>query len=321
MTASGVVAIVGAGNLGRRYLEGILDGGSAEVVHVCDISRESLNACEDIVHRIGEGGQARSSKAVYLHGDIGALPRNLDLAIVATSADVRPQLVADLSSYARVGHYVLEKVLAQDEGGLDQLLDATANSRVWVNLPRRMMDWHCSLFDLIRGNGPVSMVVSGGAWGLACNAVHYMDLLMWWSDEAPQTIDTGGLEPAWSPAKREGFWEVYGSMSVTYAGGSRLILHADHHAEAVTIEVEVGGMTWLISESSGVAHRSDGIGQPGVVELQSEITPRVVESILTSGTCFLPTLEEAVGTHRVLIKGLSDHWVRSGGQRNGVPIT
>jgi hypothetical protein len=258
---------------------------------------------------------------VCLHGSIDALPTDLDLAIVATSADVRPQLVDELSSHARVGNYVLEKVLAQDESGLDRLLDVTSISQAWVNTPRRMMDWHRSLYDSIRGNGPISMVVSGGDWGLACNAVHYMDLLGWWSDDAPETIDTGALEPVWSPAKRKGFWEVHGSLSVTYAGGSRLTLNAGHGTEPVTIGVDVGGTIWQIDESEGVARRSDGFSQPGVLEYQSAMTSRLVESILTSGTCALPTLEDSVGIHRVLLQGLSDHWARSGGRKNGAPIT
>jgi len=318
---SGVVAICGAGNLGRRYLEGVLHCDSAEVIHVYDISDDSLNACEEVVRQFGRGCSSSPTVEVCMHGAINALPVGLDLAIVATSADVRPQLVDELSSHARVGHYVLEKVLAQDESGLDRLLDVTSISQAWVNMPRRMMDWHRRLYYSIRGNGPISMVVSGGDWGLACNAVHFMDLLAWWSGEVPQAVDTSSLEPAWSPAKRKGFSEVHGLMSVTYSAGSDLTLVADHGAEPTTVEVHVGGTIWQIDESDGVAHRSDGCSQPGVLEYQSAMTPRLVESILTSGTCALPTLEASVGIHRVLLQGLADHWVRSGGRQNGVPIT
>lgn len=318
---SGVVAICGVGNLGRRYLEGVLHCDSVDVVHVYDISQDSLNACEEVICGSGRGRATRSTMEVCLHGSIDALPTDLDLVIVATSSDVRPQLVGDLSSHARVRHYVLEKVLAQDEGGLDRLLAATSMSQAWVNMPRRMMDWHRSLYDSISGSGPILMVVSGGTWGLACNAVHYMDLLAWWSGAAPRAVDTSLLEPAWSPAKRKGFWEVHGSMSVTFSGGSLLTLNVDHSTEPVTIEADVGGTIWQIDESNGVARRSDGFSQPGVLELQSAMTPRLVESILTSGTCALPTLGASVGIHRVLLQGLSDHWARSGGRKNGAPIT
>ncbi len=318
---SGTVAICGVGNLGRRYLEGVLQSGSVDVVHVYDTSQDSLHACQEVIRRFCGGRINEATVEVRVHDAINSLPTNLDLAIVATTADVRPQLVTDLSSHTRVGHYVLEKVLAQEESGLDQLLDVTVNSHSWVNLPRRMMDWHYNLFELVRGNGPISMEVSGGAWGLACNAVHYMDLLMWWSGQVPRTVDTASLDPTWTPSKRKGFWEVYGSMSVTYSDGSHLVVRSDHNTRPVTIEASVGGMVWVICESDGVARRSDGFSQPCVCELQSAMTPRLVDSILTSEICALPTLEDSVGIHRVLLQGLLEHWLLSGGQQNGVPIT
>lgn len=317
----GVVAICGAGNLGRRYLQGILNCESAYDLYVYDVSRVSLDACEQAVRQFYRSDFGGSTTAVSFHDTVDALPRELDLAIVATSADVRPEVVESISSHARVSHFILEKVLAQDESGLERLSRMTSTSKAWVNLPRRMMSWHRCLGASVQDNGPISMLVSGGAWGLACNAVHFIDLLTWWSDETPLSVDVTGLEPNWSPAKREGFWEVHGSMSVTYDSGSCLTLESGHGSESITIQLVVGEMTWLIDEAAGMARRSDGLSEPGVLEFQSEMTPRLVKSILTSGTCELPTLEDSIRTHQVLIRSLVEHWVRQGGQRNGVPIT
>ena len=183
------------------------------------------------------------------------------------------------------------------------------------------MEWYQRLRGLIRGNGPISMVVSGGDWGLCCNAVHFMDVLTWWSDEMPRDIEIGALDHEWSPAKRMGFWETHGSMSVAYSGGSSLTLTAGYDSTSIEIEVDAGGLSWLIVESEGMARRSDGLDLPGRVDLQSEISAGLVDSILTTGTCSLPTLEESVGTHRVLLRGLGDHWRRFGGDGNRVPIT
>ena len=329
------VAICGAGNLGRRYLEGILASELIEVVHVYDISEDALRACEKIVRRLGNGHAARSVAQVCLHETIDALPTDLELAIVATSADVRPEVVGQLAAHSRVPHWILEKVLAQDELGLDQLSVATSASLAWVNTPRRMMDWYRRLHRLVRGHRPISMVVSGGAWGLGCNAVHFIDVLAWWSGETPCDIETSALSHEWHPAKRKGFSEVYGSMSVTYTEGSCLTLTASHDPAStgtgtgtgteteteIEIEVEVGGLTWLIVESEGTARRSDGLELPGRVDLQSEMSAGLADSILTTGTCLLPTLDESISTHRVLLRGLGDHWRRSGGSGNSVPIT
>lgn len=311
-----VVAICGAGNLGRRYLEGTLNSGQVDAVHVYDITEGAFAACEQVVGDFGAGGAE-----VFLHRSLGDLPTRLDLVVVATTADVRPRIVTQLATRSQARRWVLEKVLAQDEAGLEKLVEATSNSLVWVNTSRRMMEWHRRLRDLIRGNGSISMLVSGGDWGLACNAVHFMDLLAWWSDEVPQRTDTSNLESVWGTSKRKGFREVFGSMSITYSAGSCLTLVAGHEPGPIMIEVEVGGLTWVIDESEGVARRSDGIEQFGSLELQSEVTPRLIDSVLGSDNCALPTLEESVETHRVLLRALTAHWVLSGGRGDGVPIT
>ena len=110
-------------------------------------------------------------------------------------------------------------------------------------------------------------------------------------------------------------------MSITYSAGSNLTLVARHEPETIVIDVEVGGLTWVIDESEGVARRSDGLERVGFLELQSRMTPGLVDTVLGSGNCALPTLGESVETHRVLLRALRDHWVLSGGRGNGVPIT
>ncbi len=321
MTPCGVVAICGAGNLGRRHLEGVLRSEQAELVHVYDISEDALAACEQVVRRSDGRRKRQLTAELRLHNTIRSLPPSLDLVIVATTADVRPQVVSRLAANSRVGYWVLEKVLAQDEHGLDQLRAATSASLAWVNTPRRTMEWYGRLRDLIRGHGPISMAVSGGAWGLGCNAVHFMDVLAWWSGERPLDIDTENLVPEWIPAKRKGFLEVFGSMSVEFTGGSHLTLTSFHDASPIEIELDVGGLVWSISDSQEMARRSDGLKLPGRVDLQSEMSTELVDSILTTSACTLPTLVDSVETHRVLLRGLREHLIRFGGSGDPVPIT
>jgi len=321
MMPSRAVAICGAGELGRRHLEGVLRSEHADIVHVYDIREDALAACELVVRRSGEARKRQPIAELRLHHAIRTLPTSLNLAIVATTADVRPHVVSQLAEHAHIPHWILEKVLAQDEPGLDQLCSATSASLAWVNTPRRTMEWYHRLRSLIGGRGKISMVVSGGAWGLACNAVHFMDVLAWWSGERPLGIDTEALDPEWLPAKRKGFLEVFGSMSVVYTEGSRLTLTADHDAAPIEIKVDVGGLVWLISDSEKMARRSDGLELPGRVDLQSEMSAGLVDLILATSTCSLPTLADSVEIHRLLLRGLRAHLIRSGGSGNHVPIT
>jgi hypothetical protein len=56
---------------------------------------------------------------------------------------MRPILVRELRDSAVVQYWVLEKVLAQNLAGLDDLLASTADAAgAWVNTPRRIIDWY-----------------------------------------------------------------------------------------------------------------------------------------------------------------------------------
>jgi hypothetical protein len=148
-----------------------------------------------------------------------------------------------------------------------------------------------------------------------------MDVLAWWSGERSLDINTEALDPEWLPAKRKGFLEVFGSMSVVYTEGSRLTLTADYDAAPIEIKVDVGGLVWSISDSEKMARRSDGLELPGRVDLQSEMSAGLVDLILTTSACTLPTLVDSVETHRVLLRGLREHLIRFGGSGDPVPIT
>jgi hypothetical protein len=66
--------------------------------------------------------------------------------------------------------------------------------------------------------------------------------------------------------------------------------------------------SWHIKDLEGIALRSDGISIPGRLELQSEMTGKVVESILNTGSCNLTNIKESVAIHVKLINALLEDW-------------
>ena len=319
-TDAHVVVISGAGQLGSRYLQGLAKCRLPLRIFVQDSSPDSLERARlrwievsnpDVIHEVS------------YHATIAALPQKIDIAIVATTAESRPQVVGEIASHAGVRFWVLEKVLAQSQSGLDEIVSFVgADSGAWVNTPRRMMPWHQQVKMQLGLGNPVTLRVAGGAWGLACNAVHFLDLLAWWTGETLQGVSTERLAPHWFASKRNGILEIAGTLEAKFSGGSSAFLSANESAEPVHAEVADGRQTWLIKEADGLAVRSDGLAIPGRLAYQSELTAPLVESILEGRGCDLPTLEESVGLHRVFIDSMLQHWRRaSDGSATAVPIT
>ena len=314
------VLISGAGQLGSRHLQGLAKCRLPLRIYVQDVAEVSLfRASQRWEEVLGQ----KTHHAVSFLTSLQSVPREVSVAIVATTAGIRPQVVADICSHSIVGYWVLEKVLAQSESSLDHIVARIgADSHAWVNTLRRMLPWYQQIKSRHGLTGPLTLRVEGGEWGLACNAIHFLDLLAWWTGETLQDIRTDYLDPHWFEGKREGNWEVLGTMEAWYSGGSHAVISAGKGAASYVITVSDSHRSWQINEEEGLARRCDGYEIQGRLPFQSEISSTLVESILEGGNCDLPTLEESVAIHRVLIRGLQEHWKRAGHPTASlVPIT
>lgn len=285
-----------------------------------DIYKESLDRASQ---RWNEVANQATVHEVSFHDSIESIPVKADIVIVATSADVRPDVIGVIANRTAVRYWVLEKVLAQSESGLDEIISHTGASHgAWVNTARRMIPWHQQIKGQLGLNQPITLEIDGGLWGLACNAVHFLDLLAWWTGETLETVGTAQLNQGWFESKRQGFWEVFGTLEAQFSGGSRALISCREQAGPLSLKVSDSHTSWLINEAEGLARRSDGIEICGRVDHQSERSGPLVEAILERGACGLPTLKESAMLHRVFIRSMLEHWRRAGHPvASSVPIT
>ena len=224
----------------------------------------------------------------------------------------------------KVRYWVLEKVLAQSSTELDIINHAISNDNIaWVNTPRRLMFWHQKLKSQFSGKGPLFVTNFGGLWGLACNAIHFIDLVAWWSDESLVSVDTTGLDQNWFESKRDGYFEVTGKLVAHFSGGAILELNASSILPAKPLHVELSdGVSWEIDEAVGHAFNINGQQINGQIEFQSMLSGRLVDDILLRGRCNLPTLRESSAMHVVFLDAMLAHWNLSQNRKClGVPIT
>ncbi|WP_397411239.1 hypothetical protein [Polaromonas sp.] len=305
-TGRSSVLVSGAGQLGSRYLQGLATCRHPLDIHVHDVQPAALALAEQ---RWQEVAALSTAHTVSFQAAVAALPREFDVAIVATTARARPQLVREIAEHSAVRYWVLEKVLAQSEAGLDDILACTQPSRgAWVNTPRRMLPWHHQIAEHLVRNGAMTMTVDGGFWGLACNSIHFLDLFSWWTGETLEAVDCAGLADHWIEGKRAGNWEVLGSIEARFSGGSTMRIHAQQGEVFYTFELVDGEQVWRMTEQTGTAVRSDGLEVPGRIPFQSELSGDLVVALLTTGYCGLPSVAQSVAMHRIFIRGLLLHW-------------
>lgn len=314
------VLIAGAGQLGSRYLQGLSEVSAPLAIYVQDISVQSLQRAEA---RWLEVVREDSLHEVIFCDDFAGLPGEIDVAIVATGADVRPKVVEGIVRATAIRYWVLEKVLAQSERAIAEIETMASNALgAWVNTPRRIIKWHQQIKSKHCGTTPIELWVTGGMWGLGCNAVHFLDLVQWLTGERLKEVDTRELQPQWFEGKRPGYWEVLGTLVAEFSGGSVARLTVSGDREPYRIQIRESGFEWTIEESVGKAVRSDGLEVPGRLSLQSEITAVLVGDLLDRGNCGLPTLVESADLHRPFVRGMLEHWNKQMNHPvSAVPIT
>jgi hypothetical protein len=316
------ILIVGGGELGSRYLQGLARVSLPLDIFISDISNDSLATAEERWNEV----TGTTNHNLQLGIGLSHVPQKVDVAIIATSADVRAQVVGSLSKHCRVCYWILEKVLAQSLDGIDEIQVVVKNTNAWVNTVRRSIPWHKEIKTKLVKSGPFSLSVEGNNWGLASNAIHFIDMLAWLGDETLVSIDTQQLNDVWlESSRRLGFWETFGTITAQFSSGSvvNLTCHNENQTnKSYTIRVRSGQDEWIIDESSGIAQNSAGLIVQGKLSHQSEITAPLIESILKTGQCELPLLNESAELHRPLIKGFLKHWNRNmSNSVTCVPIT
>ena len=89
-----------------------------------------------------------------------------------------------------------------------------------------------------------------------------------------------------------------------------------------SMKVEGKKNFWEFDESNGVFSGPNGLLITGKIELQSLMTTRLVDTILTDGDCDLPKLSVSVEIHRVFLCSLLEHWNSVHGSNvDTLPIT
>jgi len=321
------IAIIGAGQLGSRHLQGLAQCSfdvSIEVVEPYDSSRETAKErYEQIENRA-------FVKKIEFFSSIKQLSSSLDLVIVATGADVRYKVAEELLESKTVTNLVLEKVLFQTVEEYDKMEKLLKKSQTscWVNHPRRMFPFYHTLKKLLADAEQVSYSVQGGDWGLGCNSLHFIDHLAFLTDTSSVTLYNHLLDTKLYESKRKGFVEFNGLL-VGKMGKHTFSLHSNEQPTPLIFSIVSDTIVIKIEEGVGKVHmarKEDGwkwtTVEEKIVYFQSELSQVLAEDILVQKEVSLPTYAMAKALHVPYINCLLDKMQEINGERSTVcPIT
>jgi hypothetical protein len=170
-----------------------------------------------------------------------------------------------------------------------------------------LFDFYKDIQSKIRKNEVITYSVIGGEWGLACNAIHFIDHMSFLSQQINFTYDYSGVTSIYE-GKRSGFMEFGGTFIGKLKNGSELILHARAGSNApLKIQILTDNFSWIIDEGSGKMVESskaeswiEKIHEINI-PYQSELSNIMATQILLEERCDLTTYENSMHLHSDMI--------------------
>lgn len=302
-------AIIGCGGLGARYIQSLATYGEEAIVYAVDISDESLNKAKELF----ESSKISDKVELKLCHDIEELEENLDIVAIATTSIPRRNITEKLLNSKNVGYLILEKILfpcLEDYEAISMLLNQKG-IKTWVNCSRRVIPFFSQLKREFEGQ-KIRFELTGGAWGLGCNSVHYIDLINFITGSTDGiSISIEKLDSEIIDSKRSGYIEFTGTLEGktdrceffhfhSEAGEISPVLYSISSDDKMCIVNESGGMAYLFKKETGWALETVALK----AYYQSTITSMLFEEIMKNGSCALPDYETAKAEHVPFIEAL-----------------
>lgn len=329
MVAPTRIVIIGAGQIGSRHLQSFARWDRPAELYVFDPDERALRAAEErFENACRHASASRSAVRVRFARSVEMLERGsqIDVAIVATGAAVRLEVLRYLLDRLEITSIICEKVLFQDLASyrVAARLFAKQNVQVWVNCPFRTLPYFRTLKAEARSER-WEYAAYGSGINLASNAVHHLDLFSFLTGEALKRVRADYLHSRLRESKHAGCIEFTGTL-LAESGNHRFEMTSFPHADKpLVIRLMTDRRTLFIEptakrvlEASADGTRIETFSFPP----QSERTAQLTAEIIDTGTCALPTFTQSRHVHELLLRSFLARLEQITGRRHKrCPIT
>jgi predicted dehydrogenase len=247
------VAVIGAGRMGRRHIQMVMEAGF-DLVGICDRSEEALRLAQT-EHEVPAERQYR---------DVAELleATRPEIVIVATTAPTHTRFT-ELAAEARARFVLCEKPMATSLADCERMRAVCRRheTRLAINHPMRFMEQYSAPRRLLESEafgGFRSATVVAGNFGLAMNGTHYVEAFRYVAGEPPVEATAWFSETRQANPRGPEFEDRAGAIRLTTASGHRLYLDASedlgHGLTAVyagrygqvTVDELAGELAWIV---------------------------------------------------------------------------
>jgi len=297
--------------MGLRHLRGLAEV-SGEI-HIVDLKKEAEERVREVADKHGLKAE------IYFYPGLELIPEKvkLDAAILSGTANGRLERVKSLAARG-IKNLLLEKPAEQSRERFRQLLELAEKQglNIRCNHHFRSRPFYRKIYEQ---GGPFLINISGGAFGLGCNGIHWLDLAVFLTGSKQGKMLFGEIDPDSFTGPREGFEDFGGRGVFSFADGSRLILDSWCRSSVPTI-VSIRQLTrhYIIDNRNGIAviyEGKTGSTDPAFLRGKDyirnenddlkknqlwDLTADWVKSLTGDAVCHSPAIQEASLSNELL---------------------
>ena len=287
------VCLIGCGGVGKRHLEAML-----KVKNDINIEVVEPNIENTPTTLVGQN--------INYFSKIEDVSNNIDICLIATTANVRKKVILELVSKKNVKFIILEKVVFQNEKDFDEIIKLfeEKNIKSWVNCHLRAQPIYKELKtqSIISYDTTMTYEYSDD-FTLSSSAIHILDLFSYLCDDYDLEIQDIVTDTELKSSRHSGCVDFNGYMKVKSTNGYELVVKKRdaHFGEHLTIYHN--DLTVRSSEGDDPDNRIGFVQDKKIPYVwQSSLTNSYIDDIIEKSDCDLSTLENSAKLHKIMLK-------------------
>ncbi len=270
MKKNKISLIVGVGNIGFRHFQALLNCSFKQKIYIFDISNAALDKCKKY-----KLGTSDSNEVKYIGNFDEISDKIIDFLILSTSADVRYELINLLCDKFYFKNIILEKYVFQSSNqflNAHKIFKKLDKTNVYVNLPRRVNKFYKKIKRMTSKDKLIKAEVFGEDWGLACNSIHFIDIISFITDSKIRTFNLNKHDLKLSKSKRNGYVEFIGSINLEFQNKAKMTLTSSPINKIIDKNIFI----YLYFENINVFIVEGSYSKPYAI-IQSKVNPESVK--------------------------------------------
>ena len=309
------IVIIGVGNIGSKYLKGLLTLKRNTILTVIDTSLSSIQKAKQIYKQ--SINNEFILKVNFLRS-LDLLKDNVFLAIVSTNSDVRYKIIINLFKKVSVNFMIIEKVAFQSNEQFKKIINLTKNNNciAWLNCMARLFPIYKKIKKEMINDKKIYFNVSAGNFFLGSNSIHIIDLFLFISNQLSINLNCKNLEKNIYKSKRKNFLELAGTLTGKSTRGDILNITSYHNSNLPFLLTVISKnqqhlVTYqnnkLILQSCYYKKNWSIFKSTFKIPMTSKVLTNVTRNIIDHKNCSLPSLEKSFVYHKSMISSFTRH--------------